>query len=352
MKQLAVLACWAACGARCWVTFVSGPRPIWRVSLTLSLVFVTIGATARYDPWLLNGRPGLPEAMSYFWLLLGVGMVNVYIDCLEEDVPTWRRSGWKVALGGVFATALLVSWHYVPNRTASNDLGAAPMSPSLAVFVLTAYVPIATTLARVSRYCFTQLRSATRVPAPGGRIGLTLIGFFCGIAMVNFAATAVEVIVRIRDGSPRSSDSPFISVTPLVNAISLCGLSVGLFFLLAGPTIATRRQRVTASLLHPLWEFLVHQHPQVHLAAASPRGGSPILTRMTMEVHDALSLCHLPLTTPATPEAIVRGIITSAERPHEHVETIAAAHLVTAGQIADSDLALAYNAVTKGDPCT
>lgn len=75
--------------------------------------------------------------------------------------------------------------------------------------------------------------------------------------------------------------------------------------------------------------------------------------RMTMEVHDALSLCRLPVTTSITPEAIVNGIL--SEQQYENTnnisETISAAQLVTEGDVTDIDLAAAYNAKIKELKC-
>lgn len=352
MRHLAVLACWAACVARVWVTFIRGPRPIWRVSLTLSLLCVTFCATARYETGMVFGSPGLPEAVSYFWLLLGVGMVNIYVDCLWEEEPTWRKSWWHIALSGFLAITVLVAWNYIPLKGPGNVLGTAPMSPALATFMLVAYVPLVPTLGRVSHCCFAQLKNPTGAPAPGQRVGLSLIGVFCGIGMLSFGATSVDVLFRIPTHARRSPDHPLISVTPIANAISLCGLSLGLFFFLAGPWVAAKRQRRQAELIRPLWDFLIARYPAVHLAPTNLGEGAPLM-RMTMEVHDALSLCRLPVTTSITPEAIVNGIL--SEQQYENTnnisETISAAQLVTEGDVTDIDLAAAYNAKIKELKC-
>lgn len=351
MRHFAVLVCWAACATRLWLTFVRGPRPIWRVSLTLSLTFVTLGATFRYEPWLLVGIPGFAEAASYFWLLLGVGMVNVYVDSLEQESPSWRRSRRHVLIGACLASLVVVSWFYIPEKIDSASLTVAPMTLPLAVFILAADASLAVTLGRVSRYCLRQFRSDTRLPAPGERSGLAFIGIFCGIGMLSFAASSLDAIVRLPAGAARTPHNPLTVATPIVNATSLCGLAIGLFLLLVGPTISSRRQRRQAALVRPLWEFLVQLHPEVHLETS--HRGSTRLTRMRMEVHDALSLCHLPQATPATSEAIVRGIIEGPECPAGQNTTVSAAQLVTVAQLTETDLALAYSAATTEEiPCT
>lgn len=346
MRHFAVLVCWAACAARLWLTFVRGPRPIWRVSLTLSLTFVTLGATVRYEPWLVLNIPGFAEAASYFWLLLGVGMVNVYVDSLEQAAPSWRRSRRHIVTGVCLALLVVVSWLYIPDKMDSAGLAVAPMSLPLAVFILTADASLAVTLGRISRYCLRQIRDASRLPAPGERSGLALIGIFCGTGMLSFATSSLDAIVRLPTGAARSPHNPLTIATPIINATSLCGLAIGLFLLLAGPTLAVRGQRRQAALVRPFWEFLVRRHPEVHLEG-SQRG----LTRMRMEVHDALSLCYLPRTTPATPEAIVRGIIAGPERPLGPDSAVPAAHLVTVGHLTEADLAMAYNAATEEISC-
>ena len=346
MKHAAVFACWVACGARMWLTFIRGPRPIWRVSLTLSLLFVTISTTARYEPWLFSGSPGLEEAASYFWLLLGMGMVNVYVDSLEQPTPRWKSSGHYLVLGYGFAVVALVAWGFIPQGFQSGELTSAAMTPALAVFILASYAPLVPTLARISRYCVTRLRSQPSATAPGERVGLAFIGFFCGAGTLSFGATTLDVFIRLPSHAARPAGHPLVVLTPIVNAISLCGLSIGLCFFLAGPPIAARRQRMQAERIRPLWAHLIKRHPDVHLASHYE---AHALTRMTIEVHDALSLCHLPGSTPPTAEAISRALLANRYDRSARPGTVSAAHLVTTGRLTEVDLADAYNSARNGD---
>lgn len=355
--HLALLACWVAMIVRLYSTFVIGPRPVWRTAFAITLIVVTLCATARYEPWLLDSfTPNLAEAVSYACLILGAGTVNVYLDALHQPDPSWTHSYRHIIWAGCVAALLVSAWLCLPEahqREVRPTIALLPMTTPLAIFILAAYVPMVPTMFRIARYCISRLKGSTP-REPGESSGLVLIGCGAVVAAVSFIWTLTNTLFRLKTGAPESMDSVQIRWLSPVNALSLASIAIGATTLAVMPARSRRRQEADfEGTLDPLWHTLTARYPSVRLTS------SESVTRKLIETHDALAqfTVHASRVSGASPQDVAVALYRGSDS-HMHGEASMSASRALELRHPDEDpiplLARHFRKLIEegGEPCT
>lgn len=300
---------------------------VWRTSITICTISIALAATSSvYGDQTVNvwlGVPNFAILLTHLALTVTAASASMYVATLRQSVITHEAVWWRVAAAGLMSVIQVVSWMLAPVHSGTlPDFLVVWDDTNVFIFNVSFVVVIVAIAADTATFYLAQ--AAKREGDPARTISLSLTGVSCLLGAVVFALAGVGLVLRYAfEADVTILKAIFDTAYPYIVVI----LALGTLSLWAAPPMVDyARLHRHWRVLRPLWRDLVSTTPEVHLdvpVTGGPRQRLRVrLQRAIVEIHDALRVTQVSVSSGATLEELGLALRTRGAGSHAAVDVL------------------------------